>query len=60
MKPIEKYEQKFIQLLKEMEEEFGANLCVNIQSHKVDDGSGGLSQTQYNFEVSTSHRWLII
>ena len=32
MKPIEKYQQKFIDLLKEAEEELGGNLKIEVSS----------------------------
>ena len=32
MKPIEKYRQKFLDLLKEAEEELGGDLCIRVQS----------------------------
>lgn len=40
MKPIEKYQQKFIELLKEAEEELGGNLKVEVDSviKRIDSG----------------------
>lgn len=35
MKPIEKYRQKFIELLKEAEEELGDELVVRVRSRRV-------------------------
>jgi len=35
MKPIEKYQEKFIALLKEAEEELGDELIVKVRSRRV-------------------------
>lgn len=59
MKLIPKYEQKFVELLKEMREELGANLCVKVQSKSVYDQRVGEEKTQYEFEVSAPDRWHI-
>lgn len=37
MKPIDKYQEKFIELLKEAEEELGDNLQVRVSSQLVEE-----------------------
>ena len=60
-KPIEKYEKKFIELLKEMEEELGGNLIAEVRScinETPDAGAGWLLMSKkkvYNFSVRTNN-----
>ena len=37
MKPIDKYQEKFIELLKEAEEELGDNLQIRVASQLVEE-----------------------
>lgn len=61
MKPIEKYQQKFVELLKEMEEELGGNLVVEVRSgEEIVEGYEGMTnypitKKQYNFSVKTNN-----
>lgn len=59
-KPIEKYEKKFIKLLKEMEEELGGNLIAEVRSginetQNADTGWLPVSKKVYNFSVRTNN-----
>lgn len=59
-KPIEKYEKKFIELLKEMEEELGGNLIAEVRSsinEIPDSGTWHLVSKKkvYNFSVRTNN-----
>lgn len=59
MKPIEKYQQKFIELLKEAEEELGGNLCASVTSTQEKVESPGnvmcptIFKTVYHCRIST-------
>lgn len=66
MKPIEKYKEKFIALLKEAEEELGGPLSVNVKcvvTRTVTNGgltSAPITTTdskEYVFDIGTSGRW---
>lgn len=61
MKPIEKYKEKFIALLKEAEEELGEELTVKVKSFRkaVPDNANSYPYvqkytTEYAFELGTS------
>lgn len=63
MKPIEKYREKFIALLKEAEEELGDELMVKVYSARVPvrDNTNQYSYTEqyrkeYRFEIGTYAR----
>ena len=68
MKPIEKYQEKFIALLKEMEEELGPGLEVKVASQlrPVEDKSSYCGayehlkkyETVYKFGVQTTGYYL--
>ena len=62
MKPIEKYKQKFIDLLKEAEEELGGNLKVEVSSSMMPMPSVASSfppeptrfEKMYDFSIATN------
>ena len=63
MKPIEKYREKFIALLKEAEEELGDELMVKVYSTRVPvrDNTNQYPYTEqyrkeYRFEIGTYGR----
>lgn len=62
MKPIEKYQEKFIALLKEAEEELGGPLSVTVKdvvTRRINDVTTfGYSDTsEYVCDIGTSGRW---
>lgn len=63
MKPIEKYQQKFIELLKEAEEELGGDLAVKVASTEKNLESGtcmGYVKTrEYKCSISTANGFLL-
>ena len=63
MKPIEKYQQKFIELLKEAEEELGGNLAVNVTStekrFETDTCLGYVKSREYKCSISTANDILL-
>ena len=64
MKPIEKYQEKFIELLKEAEEELGGNLCITVSSTmKTEDTGNALYQGKYKkvykCGISTANDFLL-
>lgn len=65
MKPIEKYQQKFIELLKEAEEELGGGLCVTVTStqEKVENPGSvtypTIFRTVYRCRISTANDFLL-
>lgn len=63
MKPIKKYQQKFIDLLKEVEEELGGNLVVKVAStekrHDSDTCLGYYTTKEYKCSISTANDFLL-
>jgi len=64
MKPIEKYQQKFIELLREAEEELGGDLCVKVSSTKERAETGnalyaGPFKKVYRCGISTANDFLL-
>lgn len=64
MKPIEKYQQKFIELLKEAEEEFGGDLCIKVFSTKEREETNnalyaGKFKKVYRCGISTADDFLL-
>lgn len=63
MKPIEKYQQKFIDLLKEAEEELGGNLEVKVASteRRLDSETclGYYTTREYKCSISTDNDFLL-
>jgi hypothetical protein len=64
MKPIEKYQQKFIELLKEAEEELGGDLCIKASSTKEMGETGnalyaGQLKKVYRCSISTTNAFLL-
>lgn len=63
MKPIEKYQQKFIELLKEAEEELGGNLTVKVVSIEkrleTDTCLGYYTTKEYKCSISTTNDFLL-
>lgn len=63
MKPIEKYQQKFIELLKEAEEELGGNLAVKVASteKKLESNTcmGYYTAKEYKCSISTANDFLL-
>jgi len=63
MKPIEKYQQKFIELLKEAEEELGGNLVVKVASTEKSLESGNclgyVKTREYQCSISTANGYLL-
>lgn len=64
MKPIEKYQQKFIELLKEAEEELGAGLCIKASSTREWEETGnalyaGQLKKVYRCSISTANDFLL-
>lgn len=64
MKPIEKYQQKFIELLKEAEEELGGDLCITVSSTKEREDTGnalyqGQFKKVYRCGISTTNDFLL-
>jgi len=64
MKPIEKYQQKFIELLKEAEEELGADLCIKTLSMMEREETGnalytGRFKKVYHCIISTANNYLL-
>ena len=63
MKPIEKYQQKFIELLKEAEEELGGSLSIKVSSTKKRFDSetclGYYSTKEYKCSISTANDFLL-
>lgn len=63
MKPIEKYQQKFIELLKEAEEELGGNLSVKVAStekrHETATCRGYVKSREYTCSISTDNNFLL-
>lgn len=64
MKPIEKYQQKAIALLKEAEEELGDYLTIKVSSwaktaplsqYDASMGYCALEEKQYDFELHTNN-----
>ena len=57
MKPIEKYQMKFIELLKEAEEELGGPLTVTVRDRvTISEGRSGLLSTknhEYHCSIGT-------
>lgn len=57
-KPIKKYEKRFIELLKEMEEELGGNLVAEVRSGEREVMINGLyreRRKEYSFSVKTNN-----
>lgn len=61
MKPIDKYREKFIELLKEAEEELGEELIVKVCSRRtaIPDAANAYPyiakyQKEYRFELGTA------
>lgn len=63
MKLIEKYQQKFIDLLKEAEEELGGNLAVKVASTETrlesDTCLGYVKSREYKCSISTANDFLL-
>lgn len=63
MKPIEEYQQKFIELLKEAEEELGGNLAVKVSSteKRLDSETcmGYCTTREYKCSISTTDAFLL-
>lgn len=63
MKPIEKYQQKFIELLKEAEEELGGRLTVKVSSAEKGIDPDGLTALQkiieYKCSIATANDFLL-
>ena len=63
MKPIEKYQQKYIELLKEAEEELGGNLAVKVASTEKrlesDTCMGYYTAKEYKCSISTANDFLL-
>ena len=64
MKPIEKYQQKFIELLREAEEELGGDLFVKVSSTKEREETGNalyMDQLKkvYRCSISTANDFLL-
>lgn len=63
MKPIEKYQQKFIELLKEAEEELGGNLAVKVISTEkrleTDTCYAHAKSREYKCSISTANDFLL-
>lgn len=64
MKPIEKYQQKFIELLKEAEEELGGDLVVKVASTETSletDACLGcyVKSRKYQCSISTANDFLL-
>ena len=63
MKPIEKYQQKFIELLKEAEEELGGNLAVKVASAEKglesDSCLGYVKTREYMCSIATANDFLL-
>ncbi len=63
MKPIEKYQQKFIELLKEAEEELGGSLVIKVASteKRLDSENclGYYISKEYNCSISTANDFLL-
>jgi hypothetical protein len=63
MKPIEKYQQKFIELLKEAEEELGGNLAVKVASTEEglesDTCLGYVKAREYRCSIATVNDFLL-
>lgn len=63
MKPIEKYQQKFIELLKEAENELGGNLAVKVTSTEksLETGTciGYVKTREYECSISTANNFLL-
>lgn len=63
MKPIEKYQQKFIELLKEAEEELGGSLAVKVSSTEKrlesDTCLGYYTTKEYRCSISTANDFLL-
>ena len=62
MKPIEKYQQKFIELLKEAEEELGGNLAVkvaSIEKFETDPCLCHVKFTEYKCSIATANDFLL-
>lgn len=59
MKPIEKYREKFIELLKEMEEELGPGLEVKVASsiREKEDKSTSYGADQHIKKYETVYRF---
>lgn len=62
MKPIEKYQEKFIALLKEAEEELGAPLSVTVKcivTRTNSEVSAGIfsDSKEYVCDIGTPGRW---
>lgn len=62
MKPIEKYQQKFIELLKEAEEELGGDLAIKVSSftkHADSELAVYAKTKEYRCSISTANDfWL--
>lgn len=63
MKPIEKYQQKFIELLKEAEEELGGSLAVKVSSTEKrlesDTYMSYYTAKEYKCSISTTNDFLL-
>ena len=64
MKPIEKYQQKFIELLKEAEEELGGDLTIKVSSKKEREETNnalymGQFKKVYYCGISTANDFLL-
>lgn len=63
MKPIEKYQQKFIELLREAENELGGNLAVKVTSTEksidTDTCLGYVKTREYKCSISTANDFLL-
>lgn len=63
MKPIEKYQQKFIELLKEAEMELGSRLTVKVSSTEkglnLDGLYAGQKNIEYKCSISTANDFLL-
>ena len=63
MKPIEKYQQKFIELLKEAEKELGGNLAIKVTSTEKrvesDTCLSYYTTKEYKCSISTTDNFLL-
>lgn len=62
MKPIEKYQQKFIELLREAEEELGGSLAIKVAStEKIESDTcmGYVKTKEYMCSISTANDILL-
>lgn len=63
MKPIEKYQQRFIELLKEAENELGGRLTVRVSSSErgldPDGLCAGQKKIEYKCAISTANDFML-